>query len=378
MEVKILDSIIHGELKPWKIDTNNTRRFTEFVKASKATTPNTTADLLSQLSKLLIDYPILQNLIKNESINSSSLLPLPFNVTLPKYKNGATHFYYSLVTSETLRFYNSFLLQSAKWTELVDIRYQVGGTLTNIRVLAKQATMELNDRGFVNAPNAQSDLTHFALYYLKHRLIQLYFSIQEYFKLNLEHSISLEDFYLLDLEDPIMNMVELKPIDCPDEKDINTTNPPFFQLQTQIETFNEENIEIEKIEIDLRSLIIDKLQIHSSAEYKKIIPSHIQEKISTSVEREQKKNPALVRSKNLAPEYLLQFFDLQDLLAVFTSKNNWEVVQEIFATKEILAMQFNDLSGLRNPMRHSREVDKISLLRGKAAILWFRQQLQMK
>jgi hypothetical protein len=40
MEVKVLDSIMHGVLKPWKLDTTNTRRFTELVKAAKAASPN--------------------------------------------------------------------------------------------------------------------------------------------------------------------------------------------------------------------------------------------------------------------------------------------------------------------------------------------------
>jgi len=37
MEVKILDTIIHGFLKPWKLDTTDIRRFTELVKESKTT-----------------------------------------------------------------------------------------------------------------------------------------------------------------------------------------------------------------------------------------------------------------------------------------------------------------------------------------------------
>ena len=55
MEVKVLDSIMHGVLKPWKLDTTNTRRFTELVKAAKAASPNTNAALLSQLTALLVD-----------------------------------------------------------------------------------------------------------------------------------------------------------------------------------------------------------------------------------------------------------------------------------------------------------------------------------
>jgi len=37
MGIKILDSILHGELKPWKLDTVNTRRYTDLVKAANAT-----------------------------------------------------------------------------------------------------------------------------------------------------------------------------------------------------------------------------------------------------------------------------------------------------------------------------------------------------
>ena len=50
MEVKILDSIMHGALKPWKLDTTNTRRFIELVKAAKSASPVTNADLHKQIT----------------------------------------------------------------------------------------------------------------------------------------------------------------------------------------------------------------------------------------------------------------------------------------------------------------------------------------
>jgi len=211
MEVKILDSILHGSLKPWKIDTTNSRRFIELVKAAKAITPGTNEELVWQLSRLLSDFPASQKLLNKEHKNSSSLQPLLFDIELPRYKDAVTNFYYLVVTSETLRSYNAFLQQSESWTDLIDIRYQVGKTLTNIRVLAKQTGIELIEQGFSTPPDAKSDLTHYALYYLKHCLIQLYFSIQEHFKSSLESTIGLEDFYLLDLEDSNPNIIELKP-----------------------------------------------------------------------------------------------------------------------------------------------------------------------
>jgi len=215
MEVKILDSIIHGFLKPWKIDTTNTRRFTELVKAAKAASPNTNAELLSQLIALLVDYPTVQKILNEETIINTPLQPLLCKTDLPKYKDAVTHFYYIIITGETLRVFNSVLQQAATWTELVDIRYQVGKTLTNIRVLAKQVSIELNEQGFIAVPDEQSSFVHFALYYLKHSLIQLYFSVQEQFKASLQQVTTLEDFYLLDLEEPVSNIVYLEFIEHP-------------------------------------------------------------------------------------------------------------------------------------------------------------------
>lgn len=215
MEVKILDSIMHGVLKPWKLDTTNTRRFTELVKAAKASSPSTNAELLSQLTALLIDYPTLQKVLSDETIGNTALQQLLYKTDLPKYKDAVTHFYLFVITAETLRVFNTVLQQAANWTELVDIRYQVGKTLTNVRVLAKQVTTELNEQGFTTVPDAASSVVHFALYYLKHSLIQLYFSIQERFKTSLLQTTTIEDFYLLDLEEPVANIVYLELVGEP-------------------------------------------------------------------------------------------------------------------------------------------------------------------
>lgn len=51
-------------------------------------------------------------------------------------------------------------------------------------------------------------------------------------------------------------------------------------------------------------------------------------------------------------------------------------MNELFGTKENLVIEFNNLFGLRNAIRHSREVDEITLLKGRAAIKWFQQQLK--
>jgi len=203
-------------------------------------------------------------------------------------------------------------------------------------------------------------------------LIILYFSIQKVFEAQLQQTVSLDDFYLLDFGLPVSAIQQIQYIDKPNA---GMESKIYTSWTNQL---NSENTAIEQIEISLRRFIITTYSINTINEYKEIVPSHIQEKIKTNIEKEQKKNPALVTGKNNSPEYLLQFSDLQELQAILVATNNWSKVQEVFGTKENLAIEFNNLAGLRNPIRHSREVDEVSLLKGKAAIKWFKQQLKIE
>lgn len=229
MEIKILDSILHGVLKPWKIDSTNTRRFAELIKAATTISPVTNADLILKLASLLTDYPNLQKILIDETpTDVIALNSHLFSVELPKYKDSITMFYYLVITIDSARILNNVLLESEQWTELIDIRYKINKTLTNIRVLTKQTSSELHEQGFTSVPDEQSDYIHFTLYCLKHSLIQLYFSIQESFKGQLKQVISLEDFYLLDLDEPVSNMLPLTPI-LQNTKEVANNEPKISQ-----------------------------------------------------------------------------------------------------------------------------------------------------
>lgn len=212
MEVKILDSIIHGDLKPWKINTTDTRRFTELVKAANAASPKTNAVLLSQLTALFADYPTLQKILKDETpSNSTEIVNHFFKIDLPKFKDPITQFYQTAISKEALRFFNAYLQQAANWIEPVDIRYQVGKTLTSIRVLANQTAAELQERSFISPPDAQSDFIHFTLYTLKQTLTALFFAVQEVFKPQLTDTTTEDFFYINYLNEAYPEVSPLTP-----------------------------------------------------------------------------------------------------------------------------------------------------------------------
>ncbi len=219
MELRILDNIMHGILKPWKLDISNKKRFIELVKTAKNVNASTCKELQSQISGILADFPTLLKLLEAEPQTEMQLQPLCYNTELPKNKDAVTHFYYLVITKETQRIYNAALEFSKIYTDIRDINYQIGKTLTYARVLAKQVSIEMKEQGYTSVPDEQSELSHYTLYCLKHSLIQLYFSIQEQYKNTLEQTTTLEDFYLLDLEEPLSGMVKLEKAELPVEID---------------------------------------------------------------------------------------------------------------------------------------------------------------
>jgi hypothetical protein len=132
------------------------------------------------------------------------------------------------------------------------------------------------------------------------------------------------------------------------------------------------NDTIEKIELRLRDIIITTFG-DEFEHYKKATPGHTQEKVEKRIASELKKKPGLNPEDFILFSQRLKFFDLFELYEIITTKNSWNAFEDVFRNKEQLQNRFNQLSTLRNCIRHSREVTTIEKLDGEAAIAWFNQ-----
>ena len=74
---------------------------------------------------------------------------------------------------------------------------------------------------------------------------------------------------------------------------------------------------------------------------------------------------------------MLEFCDLRELQDTITSKATWFQFEPRFKNKETLILKFNQLAELRNGIRHSRTVDDVTRKEGEAAIIWFRQVIEL-
>lgn len=141
----------------------------------------------------------------------------------------------------------------------------------------------------------------------------------------------------------------------------------FSQLQLKLSPgLKELDKEIEKIELSLRLIIKETLENNPDE-----VPPHILNNVDNRIQAYIKKTPAKTENDFQSLEAKLPYFDLRDLEAVIINKQTWEKFKPIFIVKEVLNNRFNQLSELRNSIRHTRHVDEVMLNDGRAAISWF-------
>ncbi len=200
MEIKILNSIIHKELRPWLFETKNSNAISSRLSKVGNVAPQFDTDLLSQLNMLLVDFPDLTKwLVKQTPKSPNKLIDHSFEIDLPEYSDVYTKFYKTIITSETLRLYNAFFFKVSQYSEKVDIVYHTSLALKSIKALLLDVVRELLSRNYDPNESNPSDLVSFVLSLLRRELTILYFDVQTVGIDHLEYPMSIEDFYILEL-----------------------------------------------------------------------------------------------------------------------------------------------------------------------------------
>lgn len=210
MEISVLDSILNDNLKPWLIDNSNVKHFQEAIKNVN----QIKCDNYNQLHEQIIN--ILGNEFKHISkkINNSyskqqtKLISNFYSIEFNQYTDTITQFYFLIISKETERIFNSFIIESKSWEDPIDIYYHATQTLLGIRVLASEVNEELIERNYNN--NIPQDHIQYALQFLKIKLIALFFDIQELFKEHL-NNIETIDTFCINYLGKIDTTIKLKP-----------------------------------------------------------------------------------------------------------------------------------------------------------------------
>lgn len=203
MELKIFDSILFEDLRPWLLSLAEIKIMTDNLRKAANTVPATLQEINTYTEKILANKPVLCKWLKQQKpANDSALINLLYDAELPEFSNAITKYYATLIEKETQRIFNSFTIAAGNRTSNVLKNYHTELVLRQLKHLVKTASKEIRNQGYEDTAQNNMPVVPFVLYYLKYSLIALYFSIQEDQKKALENQISLNDFYLLELQEP--------------------------------------------------------------------------------------------------------------------------------------------------------------------------------
>ncbi|WP_294286630.1 hypothetical protein [uncultured Chryseobacterium sp.] len=153
----------------------------------------------------------------------------------------------------------------------------------------------------------------------------------------------------------------------------NLIDTEFKQL-TNVEKNKLDN-DIENIELMIRELISEKID---EKVYKETVSQNLRDKVVERISSYLKKYPEFDKSEYTTVSKKLHFFDLMELCELIINKKNWIVFEDTFFIKDNLTDKFKKLGELHNCIRHSREINEILFLEGKASIIWFNKVLGIK
>jgi hypothetical protein len=127
--------------------------------------------------------------------------------------------------------------------------------------------------------------------------------------------------------------------------------------------------EVEQVELSLRALIAEVLKEDIGA-----VPADLKSKVDGRI-------ASAARSATFESQRYsqlsgwLEFADLRELQAIILNGNLWARFAQRFGTKPELDAKFGQLANVRNAIRHSRHVDKVREMEGRASVLWFQSLL---
>ncbi|MBK6937991.1 MAG: hypothetical protein IPH18_14755 [Chitinophagaceae bacterium] len=176
----------------------------ESIKKASTKSPTNEKELSQQLKSLLSNHAELVACLDKQPQNTDKVLVQQYcSINLPAFTDTISKFYSLVISKECYRVFNAFLTKSEKWTNPTDINYHTNILLKNIKSLTSQTIKEIKERGFEETADVPVNHISFALHYLRLSLLSLYFSVQEITRNNLEQTITLENLYLLDFNQPV-------------------------------------------------------------------------------------------------------------------------------------------------------------------------------
>ena len=192
MELRIFNSILFNELRPWQPENLVDSNFIEKLREVDDSIPDSAKDLYTRLNILLSNHPRLLDFTESYLAQNQPLSPSIFLNESRLTSNAPAEFYQKLIKLESIRALNNYCTAIGETTVVIDKQYRAKIAWTNIRYIIVNAHDILNNQfnyvlvggGTNENSNARRLLFNSVsvLSMLKLHCLKLFFEIQTIYK----------------------------------------------------------------------------------------------------------------------------------------------------------------------------------------------------
>lgn len=148
------------------------------------------------------------------------------------------------------------------------------------------------------------------------------------------------------------------------------------EIINPLESVEDLNKQINKLEVKLRTLIADTLFVKTGNEdYETLLTGDTKKRIRDGIKKQLDIHPNKTKEDFKSLRIALQFSDIADLKKIILREDYWSFFK--FNDKEKVEKYFSQLGEIRNAVKHTREVTELVLLEGKAAMNWLNMIIEL-
>jgi len=138
----------------------------------------------------------------------------------------------------------------------------------------------------------------------------------------------------------------------------------------EVEITDQLDHRVDNIEIKLRQLIKSRMNEHNPQFWDKFTNHDLKEDVEKRIKSTLHDNP-MIKESDIDIFDFFTIFNYKSLMSEF-----WVVFEPIFRSKSDMKDRFEDLTKLRNALKHNRELTTFEVKEGDVVLMWFEEILK--
>ena len=154
------------------------------------------------------------------------------------------------------------------------------------------------------------------------------------------------------------------------EKSVQSIDIDKLSEMKETEIIDQLERRVDNIEVKLRQLIKSRMISHDPKFWDKVTNTILKENVGDRIKKKLSDNP-MIKEKDIDVFDFFTILNYKQIISEF-----WVVFEPIFRSKSDVKEKFEDLSDLRNALKHNQKLIPYEVKKGEVVLMWFEDTLK--